>query len=143
MTTPNAIPLAGLDALLGLEYLEASGDRVVIRWTITPDQHQPFGIVHGGVYCAVIESAASLAGYLWAGGGDSQVVGVANHTNFLRGASDGVMTATATPIHRGRTNQLWQVEVRDELDRLIARGEVRLHNLSGPSPSAPAPGTAQ
>jgi 1,4-dihydroxy-2-naphthoyl-CoA hydrolase len=41
------------------------------------------------------------------------------------------MTATATPIHRGRSQQLWLVDVCDEQNRLVARGQVRLQNLSG------------
>ncbi|MDT4938787.1 MAG: 1,4-dihydroxy-2-naphthoyl-CoA hydrolase [Pseudonocardiales bacterium] len=121
---------SGLDAVLGLEYTETTPDRVVITWQITPGQHQPHGIVHGGVYCSVVESAASIGAGLWFG---DRVVGVSNHTDFLRPASEGRLTATATPIHRGRTQQLWLVEIRDEQDRLVARGQVRLHNLPVPA----------
>ncbi|MBN9621110.1 MAG: PaaI family thioesterase, partial [Actinobacteria bacterium] len=57
--------------------------------------------------------------------------GVSNHTNFLRAARAGArLTATATPVHRGRSQQLWQVEVVDEDDHLTARGEVRIQNLT-------------
>jgi 1,4-dihydroxy-2-naphthoyl-CoA hydrolase len=120
---------AGLDALLGFEYSELSGDRVVMTWKITPEQHQPNGIVHGGVYCAVVESAASLGAAHWLGD-RGNVVGVANQTDFLRAASSGPMTATATPLHRGRSQQLWSVDVTDDQDRLVARGQVRLQNLT-------------
>jgi 1,4-dihydroxy-2-naphthoyl-CoA hydrolase len=59
-------------------------------------------------------------------------VGVSNHTNFLKSVRDGErVVATATPVHRGRSQQLWQIEMRDEQDRLVARGEVRLQNLAG------------
>lgn len=119
----------GLDAVLGFTYREYTPDRVVIEWTVTPDHHQPFGIVHGGVYCAVVESAASMAAALWLGE-RGKVVGVSNHTDFLRAAGDGRMTATATPIHRGRSQQLWLVEVVDDQERLVARGQVRLQNLT-------------
>lgn len=124
----DPISHTGLDAVLGFEYVEATGDRVVVRWQITPDHHQPFGIVHGGVYCSVVESAASMGAALWYGD-RGQVVGVSNHTDFLRAASEGTMTAVATPIHRGRSQQLWLVEITDEHDRLTARGQVRLQNL--------------
>jgi uncharacterized protein (TIGR00369 family) len=122
----------GLDAYLGVEYLEHSGDRVVLSWPITPRQHQPDGIVHGGVYCSVIESAASVGAAFWLGD-RGRVVGVSNQTDFLRGATEGRMTAVATPIHRGRSQQLWQVEITDEQDRLVARGQVRLQNLTAPA----------
>lgn len=118
----------GLDSLLGFRYVETSGDRVVITWRITPELHQPFGIVHGGVYCAAVESAASIGAALWFGERGS-VVGVANQTDFLRAVSEGEVTATATPVHRGRSQQLWSVEIADEQQRLLARGQVRLQNL--------------
>jgi uncharacterized protein (TIGR00369 family) len=120
---------AGLAGALGLEFLETSGDRVVIRWTVTPAQHQPFGIVHGGVHCAVVETAASVAGAYWLGD-RGHVVGVNNSTDFLRAVREGVLTAVATPIHRGRSQQLWAVDITDSDDRLVARGQVRLQNIT-------------
>jgi 1,4-dihydroxy-2-naphthoyl-CoA hydrolase len=122
----------GLDQVLGFEYRQASGERVVIEWDVRAEHHQPFGIVHGGVYCAVVESAASIGAAMWLAD-RGKVVGVSNHTDFLRSASAGRMTATATPIHRGRSQQLWQVEITDEQQRLVARGQVRLQNLTDPA----------
>ncbi|MEU8262681.1 PaaI family thioesterase [Micromonospora sp. NPDC048999] len=119
----------GLVALLGLKLDEVSGDRVVIRWRVRPELHQPYGIQHGGVYCSVVETAASIGGALWLGD-RGQVVGVSNQTDFLRAVRDGDLTAVGTPIHRGRSQQLWAVEITDERDRLVARGQVRLQNLT-------------
>ena len=119
----------GLNKTLGFALDEAGPDRVVMSWTVGPEHLQPYGIVHGGVYCSVIEASASIGAALWYGE-RGKVVGAANHTNFLRAARDGRMVATATPIHRGRSQQLWQVEVHDVDERLVARGEVRLQNLS-------------
>lgn len=119
----------GFVALLGLKLEEASGDRVVISWQVRPELHQPFGILHGGVYCAVVESAASVGGALWLADRGT-VVGVSNQTDFLRAVRDGELTAVGTPVHRGRSQQLWQVEITDADERLVARGQVRLQNLS-------------
>jgi 1,4-dihydroxy-2-naphthoyl-CoA hydrolase len=114
--------------VLGMEFVEASGDRVVVACKVTREMHQPYGILHGGVYCSIVESAASIAGALWLGD-DGNVVGVSNHTNFIRATRDGTITGTATPLQRGRTQQLWQVEIVDEQGRLCAHGQVRLANL--------------
>ena len=119
----------GLDSLLGIEILEATGSRVVLAWDVTPALHQPFGILHGGVHCAAVESAASMGAAFWYGD-RGNVVGVANHTNFLRAVSEGRLTATAEPIHQGGLQQLWLVNITDESGRLVARGEVRLQNLA-------------
>ncbi|MDG4838225.1 PaaI family thioesterase [Micromonospora chokoriensis] len=119
----------GLVALLGLTFKEASPDRVVITWQVRPELHQPYGILHGGVYCSVVETAASVGGGLWLADRGT-VVGVSNQTDFLRAVRDGELTAVGTPVHRGRSQQLWQVEITDADDRLVARGQVRLQNLS-------------
>ncbi|WP_167666580.1 PaaI family thioesterase [Micromonospora narathiwatensis] len=119
----------GFVALLGLKFDEVSGDRVVIRWRVRPELHQPYGIQHGGVYCSVVETAASIGGAVWLGD-QGQVVGVSNQTDFLRAVRDGELTAVGTPIHRGRSQQLWTVEITDDDGRLVARGQVRLQNLT-------------
>lgn len=119
----------GLMKLLGLELLEADGDHVVMAWDVRPELWQPFGVLHGGVHCSVVESAASTGAALW-WGDRGQVVGVSNQTDFLRAVSSGRLTATATPVHRGRLQQLWDVAICDEQDRLVARGQVRLQNLA-------------
>lgn len=116
-------------ALLGLELDEVSADRVVIRWRVRPELHQPHGIQHGGVYCSVVETAASVGGSLWLGD-RGRVVGVSNQTDFLRAVRDGELTAVGTPVHRGRSQQLWLVEITDGDARLVARGQVRLQNLT-------------
>lgn len=123
-------PLSPFGETLGEEMVSVGPDEVVVRLTVAPHLHQPYGIVHGGVWCAMVETAASIGAATWLRTrGDGNVVGVSNHTDFLRAVRDGVVTATATPIHRGRLQQLWLVEVRDDDDRLCARGQVRLQNL--------------
>lgn len=122
------IQTTGFDATLGLVLQRYDGDEVLARLPITPALQQPYGIVHGGVYCAVVETTASVGAALWFGD-RGHVVGVANHTNFLRAVREGELTVRATPVHRGRTQQLWTVDVRDEQDRLVARGEVRIANI--------------
>ena len=120
---------AGLVKLLGVRVEEASGDRVVLSCPVTPDLHQPFGLVHGGVHATLAETAVSLGGALWFGDRGT-VVGVSNHTDFLRAVREGELRADATPLTRGRTSQLWQVEISDGQGRLVAHAKVRLQNLA-------------
>lgn len=125
----DAQPTSSYDDVLGLELQDISDDRVTARLEVKPHLHQPYGIVHGGVYCSVVETVASVGGAVWFGD-RGHVVGVSNHTNFLRAVREGVLSVEATPVHRGHTQQLWQVTVQDESDRLVARGEVRLANIA-------------
>jgi 1,4-dihydroxy-2-naphthoyl-CoA hydrolase len=119
----------GLVKLLGVRVEEASGDRVVLSCPVTPDLYQPFGLVHGGVHATLAETAASVGGALWFGD-RGKVVGVSNHTDFLRALREGELRAEATPLARGRTSQLWQVEISDGQGRLVAHAKVRLQNLT-------------
>ena len=122
---------AGFDKEIGLEFVELTPDGGTARLRIDDRLLQPWGIVHGGVYCAVIESLASVSGQLWLSeNGGGNVVGVNNNTDFLRAISSGTVTAVSTPIHRGRSQQLWLITITDENGRVVARGQVRLQNLA-------------
>ena len=120
----------GFDGQLGLTYLEVTRDGGRAQLTVHERLLQPFGIVHGGVYCSVIESLASVSAQIWlSANGGGTVVGVNNNTDFLRAISAGTITAVSTPIHRGRLQQLWLTTITDDNDRVVARGQVRLQNL--------------
>jgi uncharacterized protein (TIGR00369 family) len=119
----------GLVKMLGIHVDHASPDKVQLSWDVTPEVHRTQGVVHGGVFC---ETAASVGASLWYGD-RGQVASVSNETDFLRTVREGVLTATATPIHRGRLQQLWQVEVTDARATLIARGKARLRNVAAPA----------
>jgi uncharacterized protein (TIGR00369 family) len=114
---------------LGLEIDSADGDEVTAHWTVRPDLLQPYGIVHGGVHCSVVETLASLGAALWLDD-RGKVVGVSNSTDFFRAATEGSLRATARPLHRGRSQQVWVVEIIDDQERMISRGQVRLQNLT-------------
>ncbi|USX47218.1 PaaI family thioesterase [Dietzia kunjamensis] len=118
----------GFGGGIGMEYTEVTPDKVVVTVTVGPHLHQPYGIVHGGVYCAIAEEVASIAGAVWLGG-EGKVVGVNNSTDFVRAVTEGTLTATGTPVHRGRSQQLWRVEIEDDRGRTAAVGQVRLANL--------------
>jgi 1,4-dihydroxy-2-naphthoyl-CoA hydrolase len=121
----------GFDQELGLEYLEMTPDGGRARLKIADKLLQPWGIVHGGVYCSIIESLASVSAHVWLSeNGGGTVVGVNNNTDFLRAISSGTVTAVSTPIHRGRRQQLWLIMITDEDDRVVARGQVRLQNIA-------------
>ena len=128
MTEPDLkdLPVSGFDSLLGLRFDEVTRDGVVARFDVTPALHQPYGILHGGVLCSVVESVGSVSGAAWYGGA---VVGTSNHTNFLKAVRSGTLTVTSVPIHRGKTQQLWDINVTDEAGVLVAKGQLRLANL--------------
>lgn len=131
----NTDPFGGLNGVLGIEFEEASPDRCVLTLSIDDRHLQPYGLVHGGIYCSLAETAASVGAAVYAmGQGMEGAVGVSNSTDFYRSMREGTIRAVATPIHQGRSQQVWQVEMSDPAeDRLVSRSQVRLHNLTDPA----------
>ncbi len=126
---------AGMGGLIGIEYEEIGPDRCVLTLAIDERHLQPYGLVHGGIYCLLAETAASVGAAVYAmGQGMEGAVGVSNSTDFYRSMREGTIRAVATPIHQGRSQQVWQVEMSDPAeDRLVSRSQVRLHNLTDPT----------
>lgn len=120
------LSLSHLDRLIGLRFDEVTPDGITASFDITPELLQPYGILHGGVLATVVETVGSFSAATWSGGA---VVGTANHTNFLRATRSGRLTVRSTPLHRGRTQQLWDVDITDEQGRLVAKGQLRLANV--------------
>jgi len=121
----------GFARLVAIDPLEVTADGGRFHVLINKSHLQPAGIVHGGVYCTLVETAASVCAHIWLSeNGGGAVVGVSNATDFLRPASMGTpLTAAATPLHRGTRQQLWLVIISDERGGVVARGQVRLQNL--------------
>ncbi len=119
-------------AYTGIELTSASSDRAEGRLTINENHHQPYGVVHGGVYCTMIETLASTGAAIWAvEQGMAGAVGLSNKTDFIRATTEGDLIGEAVPIHRGRTQQLWRVDLTRARDgKLAAHGEVRLQNVT-------------
>ncbi len=120
-------------AAMGFQPDEMSGTRVTGTVELGPDHHTPWGVVHGGVYCAVVESAASIGASAAVADRGQFAVGVNNTTDFLRPVTTGRLDVVAEPVQQGRTLQLWQVQLtRVEDGKLVARGQVRLQNVPLP-----------
>ena len=119
-----------LSNALGFQLVSATRDEVVMEWEVGPQHHQPMGIVHGGVYCAAIESVCSIGATIDASERfGRRAVGLENHTSFIRAVRSGKLRAVATPVTRGRNTQVWEAKVTNEAGELLATGRVRLYCL--------------
>jgi uncharacterized protein (TIGR00369 family) len=112
--------VTGFDRLYGFELLELSDTEARARVDVRDELKQPYGLLHGGVYASIAESLTSWAtaaavaerGYL--------AVGMANSSSFFRPITQGAVHAFAKRLHAGRTTWVWDVECRDDSDRLCA-----------------------
>ena len=119
---------------------ELSGTRVRATLSLHEAHHQPFGIVHGGIYATAVEGLASAGACAAVADRGMYAVGTSNTTDFLRPVSVATVEVVAEPIFQGRTQQLWEVAIRRLDDgKLVAKGQLRLQNVPMPEGAAPPP----
>src|SRR5689334_24325789 len=117
----------------GFKIHELSGARVRATLSLNAAHHQPFGVVHGGIYALAVEGVASAGACAAVADRGQYAVGTSNTTNFLRPVTTADVEVVAEPILQGRTQQLWNVEIRRLDDgKLVAKGELRLQNVPLP-----------
>jgi 1,4-dihydroxy-2-naphthoyl-CoA hydrolase len=117
-------------AAAGLEVDKVTATRVVGHIDLGPDHHTPWGIIHGGVYATAVETAATLGASAAVEDQGLVAVGLTNTTHFVRPLTSGRAAVTAISVSQDRTQQLWQVNIKDNAGRLIAHGELRLQNVA-------------
>jgi uncharacterized protein (TIGR00369 family) len=110
----QSLPTRGLLDALGIHIHEFTRDRVVATMPVDDRTRQPWGLLHGGASVALAESVASLGGGLHVDADTAMVVGIEINANHIRAKREGVVKATATPLHIGRTTQVWSIEIVDE-----------------------------
>jgi 1,4-dihydroxy-2-naphthoyl-CoA hydrolase len=125
----------GFITLIGLHFDTVTSELVTAHLDATPEHHTPWGIVHGGLYASMVESAASVGATMAVLAEGRYAVGVNNQTDFLRPHRLGRLDLSATPVHQGRTLQLWVVEITNTEGKAVARGQVRLFNQDLPGRS--------
>tara|TARA_B100000780_G_scaffold70097_1_gene46634 strand:+ start:2241 stop:2657 length:417 start_codon:yes stop_codon:yes gene_type:complete len=105
---------------LGMEFIDIGEDFLVAKMEVTPKVHQPDGVLHGGATVALAESVGSAASYMSVNRETQMVRGIVISANHVKGISKGFVFAKATPIHKGRTTQLWEIRVTDPNNKLIS-----------------------
>ena len=131
-TLPPSMPDAGVHLALGISVVDATPERVVVSVPVTSTVHQPFGILHGGVSALLAESAASIGGSISVPEGKA-IVGTELNCSHLRSMTSGTLTATATPVRKGRTIQVWGIDLTDEQGRLICVARCTLAVIDRPA----------
>ena len=104
--------------VLGIHFEETLKDRVVATMPVDARHHQPMGILHGGVSVVLAESVASVGAHLNAGEGRT-AVGLEINANHIRPKREGLLRATATPVHIGARTSVWEVRITDEQEKLV------------------------
>ncbi len=110
---------------LGIEIAELGENWITASMSVDSRTTQPFGLLHGGVSVALAETVGSLAGWLCVDE-DQAVVGMEVNANHLRPVRKGRVIAKAEPIHLAKNTQVWQIDIRDEQDKLCCVSRLTL-----------------
>ncbi len=105
---------------LDIRFLEVTQERVVATMPVNSRVHQPDGVLHGGASVALAETVGSFASAMAINRDTHIVRGIEISANHLRSIKEGIITATAIPLHKGRTTHLWEIRITDESERLIS-----------------------
>lgn len=112
---------------LGIEYTEVGTDYVKAKMPVDHRTHQPMGLLHGGATAALIESLGSMGSHVFLKDQNQSAVGLEINVNHLKGVKQGWVFAKGTLVHRGSRTHVWQVDVTNEDNQLVATG--RLTNM--------------
>jgi 1,4-dihydroxy-2-naphthoyl-CoA hydrolase len=125
-------PKTMLDAL-GIQVVKQEKDCVIMTMPVNESTRQPFGLLHGGASVALAETAASIGTWLNVDQARQAAVGIEINANHIRSKRDGVVTATATPLHKGRATMVWDIQIRDEAAKLICVSRCTVAVIDRPS----------
>jgi uncharacterized protein (TIGR00369 family) len=103
---------------LQIEYSDVTDNAISATMPVCSFTHQPLGMLHGGASVVLAETLGSVAANFCVTD-DYFCVGLDINANHIRSMREGMVTGTATPIHLGATTQVWQIEIKDQRDRLI------------------------
>lgn len=108
-----------LAGLLGMQFTEIGDNYLKLQMPVDERTHQPYGLLHGGASAALAETVGSVASWMCIDTDKQICVGMEINCNHIRGKGNGVVTATALPLHLGATSHVWDIRITDEQDRLI------------------------
>ncbi|MDG1337967.1 MAG: hotdog fold thioesterase [Flavobacteriaceae bacterium] len=109
-----------LVSTLGIIFTDVGEHFLEAKMKVTPNLHQPAGVLHGGATAALAETVGSSAAAIFSMKKNQMLRGVELSINHVRGISEGYVYARAVPVHMGRTMQLWKITIIDEDNRDIS-----------------------
>jgi len=109
---------------LSIKFTLAEGQQLTAQMPVTSRVHQPMGLLHGGATAALAESVGSTASHIFIDSDKFEIRGIELSINHLRSKKDGMIYATAKPIHIGRTTHLWEIIIKDENDKIVAHAKL-------------------
>ena len=115
---------------LGLKWVEIGDDFLKLSMPINDTTRQPYGFLHGGASCVLAETVGSVGSALVIDQEKYYCVGLEINANHLRSVTKGIVTATATPLHLGKSTHVWDIKIYDEQEKLFCVSRLTMAILS-------------
>ena len=112
--------------VLGIEYTELEKDYICAKMPVDKRTHQPMGILHGGASAALIETLGSIGSHLLIDSKTQFSAGLELNINHIKAVKSGYVFGKATIVHQGRKTHIWQVDITNENDKLVATGRLTI-----------------
>lgn len=128
----NALSYNTMAAALDISFTEIGDGYLKAQMPVNDNSRQPYGLLHGGASAALAETIGSVAASLCIDKERYICVGLEINCNHVRGKKDGVVTATATPLHIGASTHVWDIKIHDEREKLICVSRLTVAILKKP-----------
>ena len=110
---------------LGIEFTKVEGEHITATMPVDHRHHQPYGIMHGGASVTLAETIGSVSAHV-AAGKNAYTVGLEINANHIRSVRSGIVTGVSTPVHIGKSTQVWEVRITDEQDKLVCVSRITM-----------------
>jgi len=115
----NKLSHKTMSEVLDIQFTEVGASYIKATMPVCHKTHQPHGLLHGGASAALAETIGSVASWLTIDTEKHVCVGIEINCNHLRPKKEGIVTATAEPLHIGATTHVWDIKIRDERGKLV------------------------
>jgi len=105
---------------LEMLFTELGSDYLKMKMPVIAKTKQPMGLLHGGATAALAETIGSVCAVMCVDTEKESIVGLELNINHIRAIKEGFVIATCMPHHVGRTTHVWNIEIRDEKDRMVS-----------------------
>ena len=129
----NGLFAINMTGFLDIKAVSISDKEIVAEMPVTEKVKQPYGLLHGGASCVLAESIGSIASNMVI---DSDVyagVGLEINANHIRPVTKGMVRATCTPLHIGKTTHVWDIKISNERGALVCISRLTIAVIKKPS----------
>lgn len=115
-----------ISEVLGMEFTEIGDNYIIAKLPVDKRTHQPYGLLHGGASVVLAETLGSVAAMLMVDSETHYCVGLEINANHMRGVTDGWVYGRTSPVHIGKTTQVWSIEIINEKEELVCISRITM-----------------